>query len=84
MVRGLYEIRNEAQNKLQEMITHARDNQMLELSKWHAYYVVRDKKLIALDEYSLKTLKDFTTEDWRRIYAQDWVEKKEIKIDFFG
>ena len=84
MARGLYELRNEAQNKLQEMISHARDQQMIEISKWHAYYLVRDKKLIALDEYSLKTLKDFTTEDWRRIHAQDWVECKEIKIDFFG
>jgi len=84
MARGLYELRNEAQNKLQEMISHARDQQMIEISKWHAYYLVRDKKLIALDEYSLKTLKDFTTEDWRRIYAQDGVECKEIKIDFFG
>lgn len=84
MARGLNEMKEEAQNKLQEMINQARDHQMIGISKWHAYYIVRDKKLIALDEYSLKTLKDFTTEDWRRIYAQDWVENKEIKIDFFG
>ena len=84
MARGLFEMRNETQYKLQEMIINAREQQMIELTKWHAYYIVRDKKLIALDEYSLKALKEFTSEDWRRMHAQDWVECKELKIDFFG
>jgi hypothetical protein len=84
MARGLYEMRSEAQNKLQDMINHARDHQMIEISKWHAYYLVRDKKLIPVDEYSYKKLRDFTTEDWRRTYAQDWVECNEVKIDYFG
>jgi len=84
MARGLYEMRNEAQYKLQEMINHSRENQMIEILKWHAYFIVRDKRLIALDEYSLKALKECTSEDWRRIHAQDWVECKELKIDFFA
>jgi len=84
MARGLYELRNVVENKLQEMLIHARDNQMIEMSKWHAYYLVKDRRLIAVDEYSLKALKDFTSEDWRRMHAQDWVEQKEIKIDYFG
>ncbi len=84
MARGLYEMRNEAQQKLQEIINRAREQQIIEITKWHSYFLVRDKKLIALDEFSLKTLKDFTNEDWRRIYAQDFVENKEIKIDYFG
>ena len=84
MARGLYEMRNEAQKKLKEIINHAREQQIIEITKWHSYFLVRDKKLIALDEYSLKALKDRTSEDWRRMHAQDWVESKELKIDFFG
>ena len=84
MARGLYEMRNEAENKLKDMIFRAREHQKIEIPKWHAFYIVKDKKLVALDEHSLKTLKNFTGEDWRRIYAQDWVEKNETKIDFFG
>jgi hypothetical protein len=84
MARGLYEMRNETQYKLQDLINHAINHQMIEISRWHAYYVVRDKKLIPIDEYSFKKLKDFTTEDWRRMYTQDWVECKELKIDYFG
>jgi len=84
MARGLYEMRDEAQHKLQLLINCAKEQQVIEISKWHAYYIVRDKKLIPLDEYSLKVLKNCTSEDWRRLYAQDWVESKELKIDFFG
>jgi hypothetical protein len=84
MARGLYEMRGETQHKLQEMINNARDQQMIEITKWHAFFIIRDNKIIALDEYSLKALKECTSEDWRSIHAQDWVERKELKIDYFG
>lgn len=83
MARGLYEMRDETQYRLQELINNAREQQMIEMTKWHAYYIIRDNKIIALDDYSLKALKECTSEDWRRIHAQDCVECKELKIDFF-
>ena len=47
MARGLYEMRIETEYKLQEMMNNAREQQMIEISKWHAYFKVRDKKLIS-------------------------------------
>jgi hypothetical protein len=82
MVRGLHEMRKDHEKKLQDFLLFMNEGKTFYMSNWHAHFVVINKHLVAADAYSLKVLKEMTSEEWRAKYASDTIHETP-RIDFF-
>lgn len=82
MVRGIYEMKKENEKMLQEYLTHFNEGKSFMFQKWHTTFIVRNKRLIATDRYSLKILLEMTGEDWRIEHSSNEIYSTP-RIDFF-
>jgi hypothetical protein len=82
MVRGLFEIRKENEKRLQEHLTHYNHGKAFHVSTWHSTFIVMNKRLLAVDEYSLRVLNEKTSEEWRAEHASPTIYETP-HIDFF-